>query len=73
MKIPISYKESDLYEYPRIAYKAKPNDVIVFDKPFSMSGFEYNAIAQREDGALMIFDYKSYKVIPREEEDETTK
>ena len=52
---------------PKIAYKAKPNEVIVFDKPFDVNGFAYDAIAQREDGALLIFDYKSYKVEQKEE------
>ena len=53
---------------PKIAYKAKPNEVIVFDKPFNVNGFAYDAIAQREDGALIIFDYKSYKIGKVEEE-----
>ena len=52
----------------KIAYKAKPNEVIVFDKPFDVNGFTYDAIAQREDGALIIFDYKSYKVGKVEDE-----
>jgi hypothetical protein len=52
-----------------IAYKAKENEVIVFDKPFSVNGFIYNAIAQREDGALLMFDYDHYEIMPGKEEE----
>lgn len=52
-----------------IAYKAKENDVIVFDKPFNMNGFVYNAIVQTEDGSLVMFDHDNYHIFPREEKE----
>lgn len=56
-----TWEESGLQKYPRIAYQAKPNEVIVFDKPFVVDGEKYNAIAQNNDGALLIFDYEAHR------------
>lgn len=51
-------------KYP-VAHHVKPNEVCLFEKKFSMSGFKYNAIAQREDGALIMFDHDRCGVVPK--------
>lgn len=54
-----TWEESGLQKYPRVAYQAKPNEAIVFDKPFMVEGEKYNAISQNNDGALLVFDYEA--------------
>ena len=54
-------EESGLDKTPKAIHKIKPNELALFEIPFAIEGVEYNAISQREDGALVIFDYKAPK------------
>lgn len=61
-------EKSGVKNWP-VHHHVKVGEVCVFDKKFSMSGFKYNAICLREDGALVMFDHDRCGTLPKEEEE----